>query len=137
MLELDITSLIGQDLWPCYGSIQTHGHNAAKITWNAALDLAKECEFVNEDNRDEMVEHFIQLGLSDSEEAEWTDQELNALVIQSICSDLTALGINLDTFSELSLKDLEKLLQDFEDNQDDYTPIFIGCLDKKLYIALN
>ena len=41
-MYINITSLLGADLWPCYGSIATHGNNAGANTWQAAKDQSKE-----------------------------------------------------------------------------------------------
>ena len=102
-MELNVTAILNHDLWPCYGSVATHGTNAGASTWAAAKKTSNDAMIVSDENRDGLRCHFESYGAWDSEEiAAWTDLELNALIIQDVCSALSDVGLDLDTLDELT-----------------------------------
>ena len=88
-MELDITEFfnaitIGDECRTDYSaSVSELGHNAADITWNNAK--SSEHYFVNEDNKEEIAEWFLDFGAWDDCH-EWPINELNGVLLQSIAS---------------------------------------------------
>jgi len=88
-MEIDITDFFTTEYPGDYSnSVANLGQDAAKITWNAAM----ECDhnlIDTDDKRAALRAHVAGLGAWDSEEiAEWTDQECNALFIQLVSGDM-------------------------------------------------
>ena len=87
-MELNITKMLDQDLGSFSNSIANTGDpNIGQVTWNNA----KNCDlnFITEENREEIKDHFADFGAWDRDEINsWDDQELNALLIQLISGDL-------------------------------------------------
>ena len=95
-MELSCIVSVSQDLWPCYGSIATHGNNAATHTWNSAKEEATNHHWITDDNRQDIKDHFSSYGAWDKLKIDsWSDQELTALLIQDICGSLQDIGISL------------------------------------------
>jgi hypothetical protein len=59
--------------------------NISQITWDNAKE--SEWEFVNEDNKQDVIDHFAEYGAWDDLE-EWSINELNALLIQDISASI-------------------------------------------------
>jgi len=108
-MEINVHELVEKsaDLWPCYGSVATHGFNAGVETWEIAKATAGGYSFVTEENRGAVIEYFEGIGLSC---VQYCTTELNALVIQEVCAQLSESDICLDTldwgndFKEIKLK---------------------------------
>jgi len=133
-MEIKITSLLSQDLWPCYGSIATHGNNAGQTTWNAAKEEAENHSFVTDDTRGAIQNHFVSYGAWETEEIQaWDDQELTALLIQDIASNLSNIGIDLDEFEYYEcLTELKERLDNAEQEFGFCSEVFVGT-DNELY----
>jgi len=88
-MEIDITILKEQDCQILSGSIAELGENAGPYTWNNNLELAEEYPLVTDANRQEIRDHFGEYGAWDDEEiANWSDQELAALVLQEGAAEM-------------------------------------------------
>jgi len=88
-MEIDITDFFTTEYHGDYSnSVANLGQDAAKITWNSAM----ECEhnlIDTDEKRAALRDHVAGFGAWDSEEiAEWTDQECNALFIQLVSGDI-------------------------------------------------
>lgn len=125
-MELIINSLRDHDLDMYSDSIANSGReNIGKITWENAL----ECEenFITEENKQEIRDHFASYGAWEEEEiSAWSDTELNALLIQFISGDLK----EWEEAQELSKDDLKE----WEQNQGGR--IYLGT-DNNLYYYIG
>lgn len=106
-MEIDITMLKTQNCRILSGSIAELGSNAASYAWNNNLELATEYPLVTDANRQEIRDHFAGYGAWDREEiANWSDQELAALVLQEGAAEMREFeelcDSNWDTYEELS-----------------------------------
>ncbi len=91
MLELNVTAFVtSANPRDFSGSIATHGKNAAKETYGAALEEAGESPLVSDPKDLEQVRAWLKaFGAWEPEEiAAWSPVELNALLIQYISGDL-------------------------------------------------
>ena len=90
-MEIDITSFFENAEAFNYSASQAElGQNAGKITWNAAVADSSEFMLLDtEEKREEWRADVRGFGAWDDDEiAAWSDQELNALLIQFISEDI-------------------------------------------------
>jgi hypothetical protein len=94
MLEVIVTCLI-TDLDPAElsGSIAERGQNAGQETWDNSMQAAKDhAPILKPNERPAARKFFRSFGAWDDEQvAAWTDQELDALVLQYAAGDLREL----------------------------------------------
>lgn len=103
MNEINITELVKSECSELYSNnVATLGNNAAQITWNNA----KNCEltFVTSENKQDFIDHFKEIGFSEDTD-NWPLNELNALFIQEVSSDINELS-DYDSWEEIE-KDQE------------------------------
>lgn len=89
-MELNITALVA-DIDPCYYSASRAelGEDAGRITWENSMDRVEETPILETDEqRQEVRDYFKGYGAWDDEIAAWTNQELDALLLQEISSNL-------------------------------------------------
>lgn len=90
-MELDVTNLVHY-LEPelCSGSMAELGDNAAKITWNNALDEARSNNLLDDDEKRQDFRDYVKgFGAWTNEEINsLSDDELNALLIQLVSGDI-------------------------------------------------
>lgn len=88
MLEINVTRLLNTDPSDFSASIAERGANAGPETWANATAEATEHP-LEIDDRDGVREYFTGFGAwSDEEIAGWSDEELDALVLQYAAGDL-------------------------------------------------
>lgn len=90
-MQLDVTNLIRYlESELCSGSVAELGDDAAKITWNNALDEARSNNLLDDDEKRQAFRDYVKgFGAWDDEEINsWSDYELNALLIQLISGDI-------------------------------------------------
>ena len=91
-MELDITKLIERrEEMYLYSSSQCEmGSDAGKVTWKNVMDEADHDPLLNsQDEIDEAKSWAGEFGAWEEEEiSKWTDQEVNALVLQFIAGDI-------------------------------------------------
>lgn len=89
-MELNITKFFNEACAKDYqASIAEIGENAARDTWQAAIDDSPVYMFVNDDTRDDIQAHFRAYGAwSEDEIKAWSDIELNAILIQDIAGSI-------------------------------------------------
>jgi hypothetical protein len=95
-MEIDITRLVTDtETWPLSGSIMTHGPNAARMTWQAALSEAKDSPLLDTQAKlDAMLNWAKETGAWNCEErAAWSPQEINALFLQLVTGDMRECGL--------------------------------------------
>lgn len=95
MIELDITEFFNTECPRDYSaSVAELGPTAGRDTWQAAVENAPEHHFVNDDNRDDVIAHFLAYGAWDESELEaCSNDELCAMLIQDISSEMREAGI--------------------------------------------
>ena len=96
-MEIDITDFFrNAETWDYSGSVATHGQNAAKSTWRAAMGGAHDWPLLSTPEQLEAFrDHMRGYGAWDSEEIQsWTIDECNALFIQLIAGDMRESGLD-------------------------------------------
>lgn len=86
-MEIMINGLINDDMGSLSGSRMELGDNAASITWNNSKNAASVLGYVNDENREEVIDYFAQYGawaLGDM--ITWSNQELCAMIVQEVAS---------------------------------------------------
>ena len=108
-MEVDVTELVELHLngeMParlCSGSRSELGDNAAGITWDNSCKVAREHSIVNDDNREEIVNHFLGYGAWERAEVE-TDVENFA--VQEVMSAIRQLeGEEIDLSEPVTEED--------------------------------
>lgn len=101
LLELDITHMLDESMFSLSGSVVEHGENAGSKTWNNCLQYAQHTPLLKSK---EEIEHarnyFKDIGpWSDGERAKWSDNEVQALIIQLIAGDIREMEA-YDSFEE-------------------------------------
>lgn len=90
-MELNITAFFNAAAPMDYSaSVAEIGRNAGPDTWRAACDDSADYPILNtDDKRDAFRDYVRDFGAWDDDEiAEWSDAELNALLIQMISGDM-------------------------------------------------
>lgn len=90
-MEIDITSFMAEtDAFQFSASAAELGQDAGKITWGNAIDEAHRAPLLTTPEQiDEARDWFGEFGAWDDEErAAWSDDEVNALVIQFISGNI-------------------------------------------------
>lgn len=87
-MEIIVPSFIHEDPYRFSASIAELGKDAARITWNNALEAAKTWEAIQPENLPHLRGYFKTFGAWSSEELEAMSlEELRALTIQLISGD--------------------------------------------------
>lgn len=92
MPEINVSCLL-ENVNPndLFGSVATHGKDAAKVTWSASVEAAKTNALdLSEDDREGARKYFEGFCAWEADEiASWTDEELDALILQYASGDLS------------------------------------------------
>lgn len=90
MPEINVNRLVNDiDPSELSGSIAERGKNAGPETWANAVECATESPLLTDDEREEARDYFRDFGAwSDEERAAWSNEELDALVLQYAAGDL-------------------------------------------------
>lgn len=95
--ELDITELFNS-ICPrdYFASVAEIGNNAGQVTWAAACEDAADYSLLDSDEKRETFRRHVKgFGAWDDEEIRaWTDNELNALLLQMISGDMRESGLD-------------------------------------------
>ena len=85
-MEIEITPLLDNDLYPLSHSAAEGGQNAGRETWKASLAAAEATPLLDTPEKLQAMRDFaLSSGGWDAEEvAAWTPQEVNALFLQWI-----------------------------------------------------
>ena len=88
-MEIEITPLLDNDLYPLSHSAAEGGQNAGRETWKASLAAAEATPLLDTPEKLQAMRDFaLSSGGWDAEEvAAWTPQEVNALFLQWIAGD--------------------------------------------------
>jgi len=89
-MEFDVTPLFSDklDAYLLSNSVANLGDRASQITWDNALEAAKDYPLVNDDNRDETIAWLKGFGAwEESHLIQWNNQSLSALVWQFAAAD--------------------------------------------------
>lgn len=131
MLEIclkSIQDLIEQDCYSLSGSVAELGSNAAQFTWNNALEYSKKYPLLK--NTSEVLEakaYFRSFGAwSDEEVSRWGYQDVNALLVQEVASDVKEALEIFDSLEEI---------EEYEDSGDYYLSLFWH--ENELWIQLS
>lgn len=90
-MELKITSFFMQAAPMDYSaSMAEIGQDAGRATWNAAIEDAPEYNILDTDEKRAAFREFVKAsgGWEDEEVEFWTEQELNALLLQWVAGDM-------------------------------------------------
>lgn len=104
-MEIDITEFAAATAWDFSHSVAEGGNNAGRNTWNAAKayrpDMLK-----TDEARGTFRKYLGTFGAwDDAEIAAFTDEELNALLVQMIAGDIREAGF--DALEEIDWKKYE------------------------------
>jgi hypothetical protein len=94
-MELNITNFFNTAAPMDYSaSIAEIGRDAARDTWQAALDDSADFQLLTTDaQRDEFKAHMQAMGFSEADNfATWTNEALNALCIQLVSGTMREMG---------------------------------------------
>jgi hypothetical protein len=89
-MYFDVTPLFSDklDAYLLSNSVANLGDNAGRITWDNALAAADEYPLVNDDNREEVIDHLKTYGAWDyGDLLQWNNLSLSALVWQFAAGD--------------------------------------------------
>lgn len=91
-MDINISILIGSEFNPedIYGSVATHGENAASVTWSAALEYAKELPnfFDTEEKEEAFRQHVEDMGFSSDDVDHWGPMDFAALFLQMVAAEM-------------------------------------------------
>jgi hypothetical protein len=88
---IDLSPMMGEDAFQFSASAHEMGENAGRITWNNAKDGPQ--LLTNDAQREAFKEWIADFGAWNEEEREaFTDQELNALLVQFVSGDIREAG---------------------------------------------
>ena len=83
-MELNITEFFNNgDHWHNCNSVANLGQNAGKITWENAKQETIDFNFITNETRQVIIDHFKEYGAWDDLDT-WDDLELNTLLLQDI-----------------------------------------------------
>jgi hypothetical protein len=89
-MEFDVTPLFSDklDAYLLSNSVANLGDRAGQITWENALEAAKDYPLVTDDNREEVQDWIKEFGAwEESHLIQWNNQSLSALVWQFAAAD--------------------------------------------------
>jgi hypothetical protein len=98
-VELNITRFFNDAAPMDYSaSIAEIGNDAARSTWRAACDDSEDYPMLDSDEKREEFRHYIESfgAWSEDEIAAWSNQELNALLIQMVSGDIREASLDTD-----------------------------------------
>lgn len=96
MFEVDITEFFYTAASMDYSaSVAEIGSTAGEDTWQAAINDSDDFWFVTDDNREDIIGFFEGFGAWDDLE-DWSDRDLNALLIQMIAGDIREAELDTD-----------------------------------------
>lgn len=102
-MEINITSLLSEDLFQYSHSRMEGGENAGETTWKAALDGPRPLLSTPEEIQ-QAKDYFKATGGWTKEEiAEWGENEVQALFLQFIAGDVREMGF--DSLDEMTDRD--------------------------------
>jgi len=96
-MELNITHFFNDATPMDYSaSVAEIGNDAARATWQAAIDDSDDYPMLDSDEKREEFRRYVKgFGAwSENETRAWSDQELNALLIQMISGDMREAGLD-------------------------------------------
>jgi hypothetical protein len=91
-MELNVTPLFADklDFYMISNSVANLGSDAAKITWENALEAADQFPLATDKNQQELRDYFKSYGAWDAQEvASWSLRELSALCWQEAAADVS------------------------------------------------
>lgn len=93
-MEINITSLLEEDLFQFSRSRMEGGENAGRNTWNAAKEAGTDSPILTTPEELQALRDYVKgFGAWDAEEiAGWDDTECNALFLQLIAGDVRGAG---------------------------------------------
>lgn len=100
--ELNITAFWQSAAPADYSASQAElGRDAGKITWDHAVEDSPEYMLLtNDEQRDAFRRHVMDFGAWTPEEiGQWSDTELNALLLQMIAGDIRDTGMEPDSWN--------------------------------------
>ena len=110
-MEINITSLLDQDMFPFSHSRAEGGENAGRNTWNASKEHASTIRpplLSTPEQFQEARDHFKEYGAwSEEEIATWSDNEIQALLLQDIAANVRESPAIIDGVSIYQMDDGE------------------------------
>jgi len=93
-MEINITSLLEEDLFQFSHSRMEGGENAGRNTWNAAKEAGTDSPILTTPEQLQALRDYVKgFGAWDAEEiAGWDDAECNALFLQLVSGDVREAG---------------------------------------------
>lgn len=93
-MEINITSLLEEDLFQFSHSAHEGGENAGRNTWNAAKEAGKDSPILQTPEQLQALRDYVKgFGAWDAEEITgWDDAECNALFLQFVSGDVRSAG---------------------------------------------
>ena len=93
-MEINITSLLNEDLFPFSHSRMEGGQDAGRNTWNAAKDEAATAPLLQTPEQLQALRDYVRgFGAWEEEEIEaWDAVECNALFLQFVAGDVRSAG---------------------------------------------
>ena len=113
-MELNITHFFNDAAPRDYSaSVAEIGNDAARSTWQAACDDSEDYPMLDSDEKREEFRRYVKgFGAwSEDEIAAWSNQELNALLIQMVSGDIREASLDADE------PDWEQYQKDSEDGR--------------------
>jgi hypothetical protein len=98
-MEIDITTFFNEAAPMDYSaSVAEVGNDAARATWQAACDDSNDYPMLDSEKKREEFRHYVKTfgAWSEDEIAAWSNQELNALLIQMISGDIREASLDTD-----------------------------------------
>lgn len=114
-MQINITSLLEEDLFQFSHSQAEGGENAGRNTWNAAKEAGKDSPILQTPEELQALRDYAQgFGAWDAEEiAGWDDAECNALFLQLVSGDVREAG--WDSLEDAQWTDDGELIARFHD----------------------
>lgn len=93
-MEINITSLLEEDLFQFSHSRMEGGENAGENTWNAAKEVGRDSPILQTPEQLQALRDYVKgFGAWEGEEiAGWDDAECNALFLQLVAGDVREAG---------------------------------------------
>lgn len=134
-MEIDITSLLEEDLFQFSHSRMEGGENAGRNTWNAAKEAAATAPILRSEDELEAMRGWAKSsgGWTREEIEEWDAEELNALFLQLVAGDVRSAG--WDSLEEAEWDDGGALIDSRNGERSECSNIFRG-IDGNFYFSL-